>query len=176
MRKHSSMILSSFLLILLAVALVMFNGCASGIPQEDYNALSAELETVKSDLEDLEANVAQSTQLITQLSVISAYSLWYDHYYGVGIYADDVELFNMRLGSLIAASGDANSQSAFNVYYEADQAYNAVVAELPTDNSAWSLTQYNSWVDTGKTRADAIGQVGGYLIKIVEQVDWFQIP
>ena len=123
--------------------------------------------------EGLENSLDSSTKLSEELSAIAAYSLWYDHYYETGAYIyDDVTAFNSQLGSLIAVIGDTNSRSAFDVYHGTDYDYRTLVASLPEDN-IWTQSQYESWLDAGKSRREALGQVGGHLLSKVEAITWF---
>ena len=122
---------------------------------------------------ELENSLNNSTRLNEELSAIAAYSLWYDHYYGTGAYSyDNVTAFNSQLGSLIAAINDTNSRSAFDVYHGTDYDYRTLVASLPDDN-IWTQSQYESWLDAGKSREEALGQVGGHLLNKVEAISWF---
>ncbi len=144
---------------------------------DNSTSLNEELNTRVEDLtkagEGLENSLDSSTKLSEELSAIAAYSLWYDHYYGTGIYGfDDVTAFNSQLGSLIAVIGDTNSRSAFDVYHGTDYDYRTLVASLPEDN-IWTQSQYESWLDAGKSRREALGQVGGHLLNKVEAITWF---
>lgn len=179
--KHIIIYLS---LMIIALAL---SGCSSGIPQEQYDQLTSELTSSQQQLEELDTRVGDltkenaalenslnnSTKLNEELSAIAAYSIWFDYYYGTDAYNfDDVAVFNEQLGSLITATGDTNSQAAFSVYYEADNAYNEVVDSLPEDN-VWTMSQYKSWSDAGKSRKEALGQVGVHLLDKLETIRWF---
>ena len=137
---------------------------------EEINTRVEDLTRANGELENLLGN---STKLSEELSAIAAYSLWYDHYYGTGIYGfDNVTAFNSQLGSLIAVIGDTNSRSAFNVYHATHYDYITLVASLPEDN-IWTQSQYESWLDAGKSREEALGQVGGHLLNKVEAIAWF---
>ncbi len=189
MRKRGSLILSGFLLILLTLALVIVSGCSGGEPVTDTanDQISAELTAAKAEvaeltagksalsaqISELETSLENSSKLNRELTAISAYGVWFDNYYGSGIYnfAD----FNAQLGALVVATGDANSIAAFNVYYEADQAYEQTLTSLPQDNSAWTMEQYETWRDSGKTRTDALGQIGGHLFNVLKTITWFEV-
>lgn len=154
------------LLLVTVLSVVALAGCSGG-------GDTAELQ---SEIDDLKAQVAEAEatdEYARELSVISAYFIWYDYYYSTSIFNDGDYAFNARLQSLIEASGDENSSAAYAIYAQADAAYQAVVNTLPKDSSVWTKTQYDNWVKTGKTRADALGQVGGHLFAVVEKVDWF---
>ncbi len=170
----------------LMIIVLALSGC--GIPQDQYDQLRSEstsfqqqLEELSTRIEDLtktngelENSLNNSTKLNEDLSAIVAYSLWYDHYYGTGAYShDNVTAFNSQLGSLIAAIDDTNSRSAFDVYHATDYDYNTLVASLPEDN-IWTQSQYESWRDAGKSRKEALGQVGVHLLNKVETVLWFE--
>jgi len=179
--KHIIIYLS---LMIIALAL---SGCSSGIPQEQYDQLTSELTSSQQQLEELDTRVGDltkenaalenslnnSTKLNEELSAIAAYSIWFDYYHGTGAYnLDDVAVFNEQLGNLITATGDTNSQAALSVYYEADNAYNEVVDSLPEDN-IWTMSQYESWSDAGKSRKEALEQVGVPLLNKLETTRWF---
>ncbi len=175
------------------------SGC--GIPQDQYDQVKSELTSFQQQLEELNtrvedltktngelenslnnstklneelnANIEGSARLNEELSTIAAYSLWYDYYYGTGAYSfDDVTAFNSQLGSLIAAIDDTNSRSAFDVYHATDYDYSTLVASLPEDN-IWTQSQYESWRAAGKSRKEALGQVGVNLLNKVETIRWF---
>ncbi len=139
--------------------------------------LNEELNTRVEDLTknsgELENSLDSSTKLSEELSVITAYSLWYDHYYGTGAYSfDNVATFNSQLGNLIAAIEDTNSRSAFDVYHATHYDYTTLVASLPEDN-IWTQSQYENWLDAGKSRKEALGQVGAHLLNKLETIRWF---
>ena len=189
MRKCYGSIRFGILVLLISVTLVMVVGCSGGETVTDSTreqavadlsaakAEVAELTTSNTALEaqvsEMETSLQSSSSLNQELSAISAYGIWYDNYYGSGIYSFDD--FNAQLGALVVATGDANSIAAFNVYYEADQAFDTVLAELPQDNSAWTMTQYETWRDAGKTRTDALGQIGGHLLNALKNITWFEV-
>jgi len=167
------------------IMVLALSGC--GIPQEQYDQLTSELASSQQQLEELNTRVEDltkenaelenslnnSTKLNEELSATAAYFLWYDYYYGTGAYDfSDVDTFNSQLSSLITAIDDANSRAALDVYYEADNAYNTLVDSLPEDN-IWTLSQYESWSDAGKSRKEALGQVGVHLLNKLETIRWF---
>jgi hypothetical protein len=144
----------------LVLALVVFvTGCSSSADTEEQAAVAADL--------------ADAEQLVQDLSTISAYLLWYVYYYPESAMEQTDDQFIERLGTLVAGLDDENAQAAFYAFYQADAAYREVLATLPQDNSAWTKTQYENWVATGKTRADALGQVGGYLYPLYQDIEWF---
>jgi hypothetical protein len=160
-------------------------GC--GIPQEQYDQLKSESDSFQQQLEELNTRVEDltktsgelenslnnSTKLNEELSAIAAYFLWYDYYYGTGAYSfDNATAFNSQLGSLIAAIDDTNSQAAFDVYYATHYDYTTLVDSLPKDN-IWTLSQYESWSDAGKSRKEALEQVGVHLLNKLEPISWF---
>ncbi len=172
-------------LIIVALALA---GCSSGIPQEQYDQLQSELASSQQQLDELNTKIEDSTKenveledlvnnsatLNEELFAITAYSLWYDYYYEIGIYDfNDIATFNAQLGSLIAATGDTNSQQAFEAYYQADSDYNAIVNSLPEDN-IWTVSQFENWRAADISREEAFGQVGGHLLNIIETILWFE--
>ncbi len=135
--------------------------------------IKAQIEDLTKTNGELENSLDNSTKLNEELSVITAYSFWYDHYYGTGIYGfDNVTAFNSQLGSLIAAIGDTNARSSFDVYHATDYDYITLVASLPEDN-VWTLSQYESWVAAGEFRKEALGQVGAHLLNKLETISWF---
>lgn len=165
------------------------SGCSSGIPQEQYDQLTSELASSQQQLEELNTRVEDlteenaalenslnnSTKLNEELSAIAAYSIWFDYYYGTGAYSfDNVTAFNEQLGSLITATGDTNSQAAFDGYLEADNAYNEVVDSLPESN-IWTPSQYKSWSDAGKSRKEALEQAGEHLLNKIKTIPWFEV-
>lgn len=169
----------------LMIMVLALSGC--GIPQEQYDQLTSELASSQQQLEELNTRVEDltktngelenslnnSAKLNEELSATAAYFLWYDYYYGTGAYSfDDVAAFNSQLGSLIAAIDDTNSLAAFDVYYEADNAYNTLVDSLPEDN-VWTMSQYESWSDAGKSRKETLEQVGVHLLNKLETIRWF---
>ncbi len=132
------------------------------------------LENAEKTITDLDDQNQASLQLIKEESAITAYLLWFDEYYGKDILNSATPLFNARMYNFIAATGDANSIAAFNVYLEKDTAYQAVLAALPQDSSAWTKAQYDSWVAAGEARTTALGQVGGHLKLVMDKITWFQ--
>ncbi|MFH1639463.1 MAG: hypothetical protein ABIB93_04020 [Chloroflexota bacterium] len=161
---------------LIALSTFVFVSCSSGIAKSEYDALNAELDKANLRVTELEATSQSSAQLIKELSAISAYLLWYDNYYGKEIYTDGNDAFDSRIGSLIAACGNDNSSAAFMVYLQANEVYREIVATLPKDDSVWTVTQYNNWIQAGKARADALGQVGGHLYAAIKNISWFKSP
>ncbi len=142
----------------------------------DSTKLNEELNTRIEDLTKantaLKSSSGNSAKLNEELSAISAYFLWYDYYYGTGAYSfDNVTAFNSQLGSLIAATGDTNSRGAFDVYHATHFDYSTIVDSLPEDN-IWTQSQYESWLDAGKARKEALGQVGGHLFSKLETIPW----
>ncbi len=171
----------------LMIMVLALSGCSSGIPQEQHDQLTSELTSSQQQLEELNTRVEDltktngelenslnnSTKLNEELSAITAYLLWYDYYYGTGAYNfDDVAAFNSQLVSLIAAIDDTNSQAAFDVYYTTHYDYTTLVDSLPKDN-IWTLSQYESWSDAGKSRKEALEQVGVHLLNKLETISWF---
>ena len=169
---------------LMIIALAL-SGC--GIPQEQYVQLESELTSSQQQLEELNTKIEDLTKenveledlvnnsatLNEELSATAAYFLWYDYYYGAGAYDfSDVDTFNSQLGSLITATGDTNSLAAFDVYDKAHYDYNTLVDTLPEDN-IWTLSQYESWSDAGKSRKEALEQVGVHLLNKLGTVSWF---
>lgn len=181
------------------IMVLALSGC--GIPQDQYDQLKPESDSFQQQLEELNTRVEDlaktngelntrvedltktngelensfnnSTKLNEELSAIAAYSLWYDYYYGTGAYSfDNVTAFNSQLGSLIAAIDDTNSRSAFDVYYATHYDYTILVDALPEDN-IWTLSQYESWSDAGKSRKEALGQVGVHLLNKLGTISWF---
>lgn len=163
------------------------SGCSSGIPQEQYDQSQSELtssnqqleefntkiENLTKEIAELEDLINNSATLNEELSAITAYSLWYDYYYGAGAYDfSDVDTFNSQLGSLITAIDDANSRAALDVYYKTHYDYNTLVDSLPEDN-IWTLSQYESWSDAGKSRKEALEQVGVHLLNKLGTISWF---
>ncbi len=171
----------------LMIMVLALSGCSSGIPQEQYDQLRSESDSFQQQLEELNTRVEDltktngelenslnnSARLNEELSAIAAYSLWYDYYYGTGAYSfSDVDTFNSQLGSLIAAIDDTNSQAAFDVYYATHDDYTTLVDSLPEDN-IWTLSQYESWSDAGKSRKEALEQVGVHLLNKLGTISWF---
>jgi len=162
------------------------SGC--GIPQAQHDQLQSELTSSQQQTEELNIKVDDLTKTIgelentsnnsaklnEELSTIAAYSLWYDYYYGTGTYSfDNVTAFNSQLGNLIAATGDTNSQAAFDVYYAIYYDYATLVASLPEDN-IWTQSQYESWREADESLYEAVGQVGGHLLIKMETIPWFE--
>lgn len=171
----------------LMIIVPVLSGCSSGIPQEQYDQSQSELtssnqqleglntktENLTKEIAELEGLVNNSATLNEELSAIVAYSLWYDYYHEIGTYDfGDIDTFNSQLGSLIAATGDTNSQQAFVIYYQADSDYNAIFDSLPEDN-IWTVPQFESWYDADISREEALGQVGGHLLNKLETISWF---
>jgi hypothetical protein len=165
--------------ILVLFSLVALAGCGGGgVAQEDYDQVKAQLTTVQAELDTLKAQQSGSTggdtaKLAKELSTISAYVLWFDYYYPENALVQTNDAFIERLGTLVAAIGDANTLAAYNVYYQAEASYRQVLAGLPTDSNIWTKEQYDSWVAAGEARATALGQVGGYLDPLFKAVSWF---
>ena len=137
--------------------------------------LSTKVEDLTRAAAALEELADNSAKLNEELSTIAAYSLWYDYYYATGAYNfEDVALFNSQLGNLVTATGDAASQAALDIYYQADNEYQEVVASLPPDN-VWTMPQYENWRDAGEARKEALGQVGGHLLDKVKTIAWFGV-
>ena len=134
----------------------------------------AKLESAEKTITGLDSQNQASLQLIKEESAITAYLTWFDEYYGKDILNSATQLFNARMYNFIMATGDANSITAFNIYLEKDTAYQAVLAALPQDSSAWTKAQYDSWVAAGEARTTALGQVGGHLKKVMDNITWFQ--
>ncbi|MFC1912693.1 hypothetical protein ACFLX7_00630 [Chloroflexota bacterium] len=173
---------------LMIIAFVL-SGCSSGISQEQYEQLQSELTSSQQQLEELNTKIEDlikanaefkdlvdnSAILNEELSAITAYLLWYDYYYEIGISDfNDIETFNSQLGSLIAATGDTNSQQAFEIYYQADSDLNAITDSLPEDNIL-TVPQFESWYDAGFSREEALGQVGGHLLNRIVTIPWFAV-
>jgi hypothetical protein len=169
------------------IMVLALSGCSSGIPQEQYDQLRSESDSFQQQLEELNTRVEDltktngelensfnnSAKLNEELSATAAYFLWYDYYYGTGAYSfDNVTAFNSQLGSLIAAIDDTNSRAAFDAYYATHDDYNTLVDSLPEDN-IWTLSQYQSWSDAGKSRKEALGQVGVHLLNKLGTISWF---
>ncbi len=160
---------------------------ACGSSQEQHDQLNSELASSRQQLEELNTKVGDltktnaaledsaddSARLNEELSIIAAYSIWYDYYYGTGTYSfDNVTAFHSQLGSLITATGDTNSRAAFDVYYAIHYDYTTLVASLPEDN-IWTQSQYESWRDADESLYEALGQVGGHLLIKMESIPWF---
>ena len=137
-------------------ALLILGGCTGGVDEEAFNSL--------------QAKVDELTVSTARVSAISAYDIWYSQYYGLGTYAyESVKEFNVQLGKLIHAVGDADTISVWNNYLTEDFAYHTLIEELPEDNSTWTSIQYDNWISAGTARANALGQVGGYLFTAANQ-------
>ncbi len=171
----------------LMIIVPTLSGCSSGIPQEQYDQSQSELTSSNQQLEEFNTKIENLTKEIAEfedlinnsatlneeLSAIVAYSLWYDYYYEIGTYDfGDVDTFNSQLGSLIAAIDDTNARSAFDVYHATHYDYITLVDSLPEDN-IWTQSQYESWLDAGKSRKEALGQVGGHLLNKLGTIRWF---
>ena len=171
------------------IIVLALSGCSSGISPEQYEQLESELtsshqqlEELNTKIEDLTKEIAEFEDLINnsatlneELSAITAYSLWYDYYYNIGTYdLNDIDTFNSQLGGLIAATGDTNSQQAFEVYYQANSDYNVVVDSLPEDN-IMTVSQFEDWRDADISREETLGQVGGHLLNKIETIPWFAV-
>jgi len=129
---------------------LILGGCASIVDKETFN--------------ELEARVNDLDVSTSQLAAIAAYDIWYAQYYALGTYMfETTEDFNVQLSSLIAKVGDTNVIAVWNTYLVEDQAYTALIEELPQDTSAWTPDQYNKWLESGTKRAETLGQVGGQL-------------
>ena len=132
---------------IVAIGSLLLSGCAPGVAPEDFAK-------VQNDL-------AAAQNQIKELSAISAYNIWYDQHYEVYNYVfDDVAAFNTKLGALIEATGDSDSQAAWNAYLAADAALNDIVAALPEDYESWTEAQTNQWSEATTTRYNALGKVG----------------
>jgi len=77
------------------------------------------------------------------------------------------------LGTLVAATNDADTQAAFNVFYNEEAAYRAVLAGLPQNSDIWTQEQFNNWKTAGDKRVKALEQVGAYLNKLFVAIPWF---
>ena len=143
-------------LAILMLALPILGGCSSGIEEETFN-------TLKARVEKLEASTSQ-------LAPIAAYDIWYAQYYALGTYTfETTGDFNVKLSSLITSTGDANVIAVWNTYLVEDQAYTALIGELPQDTTTWTSDQYNKWLESGTKRAETLGQVGGQLFTAVQK-------
>jgi hypothetical protein len=145
---------------------------------DDLTKTNSELESSLGNAtkvgEGLKNSLTDAAKLNQELSTIAAYSLWYDGYYGAGVYSyNDTSAFNAQLGNLIAAMDDANSRTAFDIYHATDYDYNVLVASLPADN-VWTESEYAAWRAAGETRKEALGQVGVHLLRKLEAVPWFE--
>ena len=110
---------------------------------------------------ELEAQVAG-------LSAISAYSIWYDQYYGIGNYVfADVATFNWKLGTLIDATNNTNAITYWYYYLAADTALNDLTAESPEDYSTWTDEQNKKWSEARTARYNALGTVGTTLFNAI---------
>jgi len=140
----------SFIPIIIVIVVLALTGCSGGIDKETFNSLQAQVDELSTSA--------------SRLSAIAAYDIWYSQYYGLGTYTFETsEDFNVQLGKLITTVGDTDTITVWNDYLTQDFAYNTLVDELPGDTSAWTSDQYNSWLAAGTSRANALGQVGGYL-------------
>jgi len=139
-----------FVPILVITVTLALTGCSGGIDEETFNSLQEQVN-------ELSASASR-------LSAIAAYDIWSSQYYGLGTYTfENSEDFNVQLGKLVTTVGDGDTITIWNDYLTEDFAYNTLVDELPEDTSTWTTDQYNSWLAAGTSRADALGQVGGYL-------------
>ena len=125
---------------IVAIGSLLLSGCAPGVAPEDF---------------------AKVQNQIKELSAISAYNVWYDQYHAQYFYKfDDVAAFNTKLGALIEATGDSDSQAAWNAYLAADTALNDIVAALPEDYESWTEAETNQWSEATTSRYNALGEVG----------------
>ncbi|MAF85253.1 MAG: hypothetical protein CL875_02005 [Dehalococcoidales bacterium] len=161
-----------------------FNAVVAGLP-EDYEAWTedqtnqwteayntryatfGEVGVTLYEATDYSASQIRILELETQvadLSVISAYNIWYDQYYGIYNYTfEDTTTFNWKLGTLIYATNNDTVIGYWNYYYAADSALNEVLAELPEDYGTWTEDQINQWSEANTARSEALGYVGTYL-------------
>jgi outer membrane murein-binding lipoprotein Lpp len=105
------------------------NGLTSDL--QEAQAQVEELETQINELETLVQSLQTDGQgegtatdgslgLIQQLSGISAYTLWYDHYYGGNMFPTNINLFNNRMSQLLSACGDAQLRGSLQPYLVED--------------------------------------------------------
>jgi len=143
-------------LTILMLTFLILGGCSSSIDEETFNEL-------KTRVDNLDASTSQ-------LAAIAAYDIWYAQYYALGTYAfETTGDFNIKLSSLITSTGDANVIAVWNTYLVEDQAYTALIVELPQDTTTWTSDQYNKWLKSGTKRAETLGQVGGQLFTAVQK-------
>ena len=164
---------------ILAIGILFISGCSAqtDVSQKDYDALEAKynaLLTENSELTSVSTSIDSTTeQTIDDLSIIAAFMIWQDYYYQNGILEQTDTEFNERLGTLIAGIDNTNLQAAYYAYYKAEVSYQQVLATLPKDDSIWTVTQYDNWLEAGKQRSQALGQVGGYLNPLLNSIEWF---
>ena len=107
---------------------------------------------------------------VASLSVISAYNIWYDQYYAVGNYVfADAASFRANFGTLIEATGDSASETAWNTYLAAENALIALLEELPEDYETWTEEQNNKWSEATTVSYNAFGEVGTALFNAIVQ-------
>ena len=146
----------SLTLVILMLALLILGGCSSGIDEETFD-------TLKARVDKLDASTSR-------LAAIAAYDIWYAQYYALGTYEfETTGDFNVQLSNLISKASDANVIAVWNTYLVEDQAYTALIVELPQDTTTWTSDQYNKWLESGTKRAETLGQVGGQLFTAVQK-------
>ncbi|MCX7912120.1 MAG: hypothetical protein N2506_04070 [Dehalococcoidales bacterium] len=184
-----------FLIMVMVSPAVLLAGCSSGgVDKETYDALQAQLNTIKTELDStkarlsnvqaeldttkaqlatLSAKAADNSVLLKELTTISAYLLWSSYYYYGNIIGQSDDVFLARLGMLVAGIGDADTQAAFNTYYNEEAAYRLVLASLPQNSDIWTKEQFDKWKAAGDKRNTALEQVGAYLYRLFEKIAWF---
>ena len=114
--------------------------------------------------------ILELEEQVASLSAISAYNIWYDQYYAVGSYVfADAASFRTNFGTLIEATGDSASETAWNTYLAAENALIALLAELPADYETWTEEQSNKWSEATTVSYDAFGEVGTALFNAIVQ-------
>jgi len=158
MKKYLSFVMT------LIIVMLALTGCSGGIDEATFNSLQEQVDELSVSVNSLQEQVDELSASESRLSAITAYDIWYSQYYGLGTYTFETsEDFNVQLGKLVTTISDVDTITIWNDYLTEDFAYNTLINELPGDTSTWTSDQYNSWRTAGTSRADALGQVGGYL-------------
>jgi len=143
------------------LGVILLSGCAAGVAPEDFAEVQGGLTTTQSELTATQNEIKALEAQVSDLSAISAYTIWYDQFYGVGNYIfADTASFNEKLGALIEATGDSDSQTAWSTYLAAENALIALLEELPEDTTTWTEEDYNKWSEATTASYDAFGEVG----------------
>lgn len=169
------------IVIILMLGILLLSGCGNYVAKEEFTKVQTDLTAAKSDLAAVKSDLAAAkSSMVTaqsQIKLLSAsdgYNIWYDQYYRLGTayqyYAfADVDAFNKKLGTIIDATGDSVTLTAWQDYLKAHKALIDLVKSLPEDYNKWNAEQTSKWKDATAVRYTALGKVGTALFNVISK-------
>ena len=156
----------------LMLGVIMLSGCGNGVPKEDFTKVQNDLTEAQNRIVALETQLTEAESRIAYIEsrvvAFSAYHIWFDQYYGFGIYTvADTDTFITEFGGAIDFIPDSDLQSAWNDYLATDTALGDYLAEVPSDSATWTDSQSEKYQELASDVYNALGAVGQALLSTI---------